>query len=134
MNIITAHSPTWQNPEHTAITLTVNFKDLGELPFSAIPDDTEAHGRDIYARAVAGEFGAVAEYAAPVPDAAQLLATFHQQARAALAASDTTVLRCLAVGVPVPDAWTAYRADLRICLSAGTPCVLPMRPAYPAGT
>ena len=37
-------------------------------------------------------------------------------------------------GVPVPDTWTAYRADLRICLAADVVCALPARPAFPAGT
>jgi hypothetical protein len=38
----------------------------GEVPFGASPADTEPHGRDLYARAVAGEFGAIAAYVAPV--------------------------------------------------------------------
>ncbi len=134
MNIITAHSPAWQNPEHTAILLTVEFEGAGELPFSATPDDTESHGRELYARALAGEFGAVAEYVAQVPDAAQLLATFKQQARAALSSSDVTALRCWKAGVAFPPEWHAYCTDLRVCLTAETPCALPARPAYPAGT
>lgn len=56
-------------------------------------------------------------------------------ARAALDASDTTVLRCLEHAVAVPDEWQAYRATLRaIASGASTPTALPTRPAYPAGT
>ena len=36
-------------------------------PFLATPTDGEAHGREIYAKARAGEFGTVAAYVAPPP-------------------------------------------------------------------
>jgi len=36
-------------------------------PFLATPTDVEAHGREIYAKARAGEFGTVAAYVAPPP-------------------------------------------------------------------
>ena len=38
-------------------------------PFMASPNDVEAHGREIYARAKAGEFGPVAAYLPPPPPA-----------------------------------------------------------------
>lgn len=38
-------------------------------PFGASPDDVEAHGRQIYARAHAGDFGPVAPYVPPPPPA-----------------------------------------------------------------
>lgn len=65
MKIISAHTP-----RHTAgdgIELVVMFEDLDELPFLALPDDVEEHGRELYARALAGEFGPVAPYVAPEP-------------------------------------------------------------------
>lgn len=66
MNIITAHTP-----KHTAqggIELFVRFEQFPDedLPFHAHSKDEEAHGRELYARALAGEFGAVLPYAAPV--------------------------------------------------------------------
>jgi hypothetical protein len=36
-------------------------------PFFAVPTDSEAHGRELYAKAVAGDFGPVAAYLPPPP-------------------------------------------------------------------
>jgi len=67
MNLQYANAPKWANRSSTKIDLTVRFSEISEdLPFTADPNDTEAHGRDIYARAVAGEFGEVAPFD-PVP-------------------------------------------------------------------
>src|ERR1035437_7230345 len=65
MNIISAHSPAWANAQHDCITLMVLFKEhqaLGDLRFGAHPEDTEPHGRELFDRAVAGEFGPVVEF------------------------------------------------------------------------
>lgn len=53
-----------RNPEYTphGIELLVTFEGLGEVPFHATPTDTEPHGRDIFSRALNGEFGAIAAY------------------------------------------------------------------------
>ena len=51
----------------SGIELIVCFENIGEVPFHATPDDPEAHGREIYARALAGEFGPVAPYIEPEP-------------------------------------------------------------------
>lgn len=55
--------------KHTecGIELIVCFEEIGEVPFHATPDDVEEHGRELYARALAGEFGPVAPYVLPVP-------------------------------------------------------------------
>lgn len=65
MMIKGAKNPKWANPEKTIIDLTVTHAEYGEIPFTASPEDTEQHGRDLFARAVAGEFGPVAEYDGP---------------------------------------------------------------------
>lgn len=39
-----------------------HFKQTVELPFNAVPNDIEDHGREIYERAVTGEFGPVAPF------------------------------------------------------------------------
>lgn len=44
------------------IDLEWNHPSLGWIPFTASPDDPETHGREIYALADAGEFGAVEEF------------------------------------------------------------------------
>ncbi|WP_306602490.1 DUF4376 domain-containing protein [Azonexus sp.] len=43
------------------------------IPFSASPDDTEAHGVSIYNRVLAGEFGPIGLYIAPQLTAPQLV-------------------------------------------------------------
>jgi hypothetical protein len=60
----------WANEEHTSIECEVNFNDVNLeewTPFGANPLDHYEHGREIFAKAVAGEFGEVAEYVAPLP-------------------------------------------------------------------
>lgn len=70
MKINSAHSPQYGNDTDTAINLIVDFDGIGQIPFTASPDDTEQHGRDLFARAVAGEFGAIsAKPAKPLPEA-----------------------------------------------------------------
>ncbi|WP_419810678.1 hypothetical protein [Bacterioplanoides sp.] len=51
--------------ESGAIDLEINHPDFGWIPFTATPDDVEAHGCGLYEMAKAGEFGEVAEYVAP---------------------------------------------------------------------
>lgn len=61
-----ATGPAWANESQTAINLLVKFSHLPEpVPFTALPGDAEEHGRDLFARAAAGEFGEVAAYVAP---------------------------------------------------------------------
>ena len=43
------------------INLTVNFEGLGEMPFLAVENDCTEHGRELYKRAKAGEFGEIAQ-------------------------------------------------------------------------
>ena len=84
INLIAAANPQWANVEGSAIILDCEFSHLpGEiLPFRATPTDTEAHGRDVFARAVAGEFGPIAEYVAPPPVVPSVVSM--RQARLAL--------------------------------------------------
>ncbi len=80
----------WANAAHTQITLLGTHPEFGEIPFTADSNDSEAHGRDLFARAVAGEFGAVAEYVAPVKTAGQLRAEAKVARTAAVAAITVT--------------------------------------------
>lgn len=63
---------------------------------------------------------------------------YRAQAKAALDASDVTVLRCVEKAIAVPTEWATYRASLRAIVGAttvGDPTQpLPTKPAYPAGT
>lgn len=60
MQFISARQPA--RAENGAIDLLVTFQGLGEVPFTALPDDPEPHGRAIYASAIAGDFGQIAPY------------------------------------------------------------------------
>jgi hypothetical protein len=40
--------------------MIVDFEGIGPVPFTATPGDCEAPGRELYARAVAGDFGPIA--------------------------------------------------------------------------
>jgi hypothetical protein len=54
----------WGNEEHTIIDCEVDFSDLQEewVPFSANSNDFYNHSKEIFNRAVAGEFGVVDSY------------------------------------------------------------------------
>ncbi len=69
ITLISAANPRYSNAEGTSIIVDCEFSHLpGEVhPFCAMPTDTEAHGREVYARAVAGEFGQIAPFVAPPP-------------------------------------------------------------------
>ncbi|WP_137009612.1 hypothetical protein [Aquitalea aquatilis] len=129
----------WANESHSAITMTVNFKSLGEVPFTASPDDAADHGRELFARAVAGDFGNI--YPADQDDVNDLnshsLRQLLDNARIALSTSDATLLRCYEVGIALPAEWVAYRKALREVIRAGVNGIvmeIPNRPSYPVGT
>lgn len=56
----------YANAERTLINLVFLHPKHGSIPFTASPNDSEPSGRDLFARAVAGEYGIVAPYAPPV--------------------------------------------------------------------
>ena len=61
MNIIEAKNPKYITSDKSIIQLDVLFEGFSEyLPFGATADDVEPHGRELYARAVSGEFGEIA--------------------------------------------------------------------------
>lgn len=67
MKLEYAKDPKWVDAEHTMIDLMIKWDRFNEeLPFAASQNDSEAHGRAIFAAAAAGEFGAIAEYVPPV--------------------------------------------------------------------
>jgi hypothetical protein len=90
LTIKAVRKPRWSDAAHTALNLFVTFEETadthGEMPFTALANDTEDHGRDLFERAVAGEFGAIPAYVAPVPTETQLYAQWKAQREAAVAA------------------------------------------------
>lgn len=71
MNLIDAKNPQWADAANTLIDVEAKFQhypaEWGYLPFTANPNDPEAHGVDLYNRCVAGEFGTIAPYVEPEP-------------------------------------------------------------------
>lgn len=55
--------PYYFNADETNISVTWNHPELGAIPFLASPNDVMPYGREIYAAAVAGEYGQVRSYA-----------------------------------------------------------------------
>ena len=77
MNVIYAHTPTYT--EDGAIDLIVLFQEIGEeVPFTASLTDTEPHGREIFTRAVQGEFGPIAPYIPTTKPHDEILADMRQ--------------------------------------------------------
>jgi hypothetical protein len=63
--MMNAQNPQWANAAQTLIDCEIEHPIFGVIPFTASPDDVEEHGREIFARAFAGEFGTVADYVPP---------------------------------------------------------------------
>ncbi|KHN59912.1 tail fiber assembly protein [Aeromonas hydrophila] len=76
IEIISAANPRYAETDIDSITLDVLFSHLSKsIPFTARKDDTEEHGRELYSRAVFGEFGPIEVITPPPPTEAE------QQAR-----------------------------------------------------
>jgi hypothetical protein len=106
----------YRNPifcESGAIDCEIDHPIYGWIPFTASPDDVEAHGRELYAEIL--EAGGIAPYTPPPPPPPPTTEQLAAQARAErdrlLAASDWTQLP------DVPEAtraaWAEYRQALR---------------------
>lgn len=100
-----------------SVNLFVKFPWIDEeVEFSAYPNDSEQHGRDLYAMAIAGEFGQIAEYVPPVLTDEQLAAKAKSEARAYLAETDWYVTRKMETGEAIPDEVSTKRAEARALL------------------
>lgn len=57
----------WANQEHTAINLEVDFDHLEEeyVPCTVSLDDAYEHIKELFLKAINGDFGDIAEYVAP---------------------------------------------------------------------
>jgi hypothetical protein len=90
MSNLGASSPKWANADQSAIDLMVIFPHIGPdpVPFTASPDDSMAYGRNLYQRAVSGEFGEIAPAdpapPPPVPDEISDRQFFQQLAAAGI--------------------------------------------------
>jgi len=55
--------PYFLDPEETVVSVVWDHPELGPIPFGASPNDPVAHGREIHAAAMAGEYGPIISYA-----------------------------------------------------------------------
>lgn len=119
-------NPKFKNPEQSQIDLWVKFDHLMDeypegVPFCADPTDCMAHGRELYQRALAGDFGPVAAYTPPPPlPLEEQEIVVRQQRDTLLTQSDWTQLP------DVPEEtkakWAPYRQQLRdVTLQKGFP-------------
>jgi len=71
LTVKSATLPKYVTADSVVIELQVVFEEFGDtvLPFGATADDVEQHGRELYARALAGEFGTIAPYVSPIYEA-----------------------------------------------------------------
>lgn len=112
MQLKYAKDPTWANRSNAKINLTVRFEEIDEdLPFTADPNDPAKHGRDIYARAVAGEFGQVSPFTATAPTNDDVSQATKAERNSRLAATDWT--QSADVPQTTKDKWAIYRQALR---------------------
>ena len=57
----------WADADHTKLECMITFPAFNaELPFTATATDSEAHGREIFERAVKGDFGTIEDHDEPV--------------------------------------------------------------------
>tara|TARA_R110002126_G_scaffold286351_1_gene437999 strand:- start:621 stop:1031 length:411 start_codon:yes stop_codon:yes gene_type:complete len=123
MNYTNVTNPKWTSAEHTTIDCEVTFDEIGTVPFTATPNDTEEHGRDIYVKAIAGEFGVIAEWTPPTTE--QLASNARGQRDALLAELDSIVgnpLRWASFSSEQQTSWANYRqALLDVPQQAGFP-------------
>jgi hypothetical protein len=87
-------------------------------PFFATPTDVEAHGRELYAKAVAGDFGPVAAYLPPPPPPVIIPASITRRQCALQLLADGLVTEAEAVAMAATATPPAYVNTLFAGLSA----------------
>lgn len=82
IEILGASAPAWANEDQTAISITVRLSHLPkmEIPFTATRDDGEEHGRELWSRAIHGEFGEIGPYTGMTKEQEEM-ATFPRRQR-----------------------------------------------------
>ena len=113
--------PVWANAEHTSINMLVKFEEFTEeLPFNACSTDCEAHGVELFNRALASEVGEILPFVPVVISDLELAIKVRTKREMILTSTDWTQIP----DVPqiTKDKWLGYRQELRdITLQSGFP-------------
>jgi hypothetical protein len=115
MQLEYAKDPVWANAGHTMIDLTIKWDAINEeLPFSASPNDTEAHGRAIFEATAAGQYGVIAEYVAPPgPTPEQIEAQIKANRRAAYIKESDPIFFMAQRGEATTEQWEAKIDEIK---------------------
>jgi len=108
------------SPDFPGYVCEIDFDNSGNfLPFGATPDDPEPHGREIFARIQAGEFGPIAPYEPdPGPSPEELLRSEEQRLLQYLSDTDWHVIRSQETGLLIPQNILNKREEARYRISA----------------
>lgn len=106
---INTRNPVWANPENTLIDCEIEHSKYGWIPFTASPNDTEQHGRDIFSVLSQNYVGAYV--APPAPTNEELAAFVRDERNKLLSATDWT--QASDVPQSIKDLYTPYRQALR---------------------
>ena len=108
-------NPCWSDLAKTYISIEVTFEHCGTVMFSCRADDDTAHGREIFARANAGNYGPIAEYVAPiVPTAIPALVSFFQGCAALQSSGYLDAVEAYMAGPATPVEKLAWRTITEI--------------------
>jgi len=120
-----AHSPKYSTPDGRAIDLIIEHPEFGSIPFTACPDDAEPLGADLYARAIAEEFGPIAAYDGP---------SAEQMQEGQMRGQRDTALRHLDSIVSNPLRWASYTAEQQAAFAVYRQALLdvPQQAGFPA--
>lgn len=113
MKIEHAENPVWADEAHTVINIDVRFDEIPAVlhRYTAKEQDI-AHSRELFLRALDGEFGKIAEHVPPPgPTEEQMAEEVRSRRDRLLRETDWTQLPD--VPEKTKDAWTAYRQALR---------------------
>ncbi|WP_261804191.1 tail fiber assembly protein [Serratia marcescens] len=124
------------------VHLAAGSESVTEIPFTASPEDTEEHGRQLYADLVAGEFGVVAPYLPPEIPLEQLRERALSKRSRLLADADAVIRpleRAVKLGIATEeekarlDAWERYSVLLsRVDTDKAPDIAWPTYPAEPS--
>lgn len=118
MNIENAHSPKFNNTTCDSITLMVKFKELPtEVSYVASPNDSVAHGKELFENAIKGKYGVVKLYQPPIISEEELIEKLTNEALAKrlylLKESDGYCYKYYDRNEPLPLDLALYRQALR---------------------